>query len=51
MSRLLGVVVICALLAVAGPLGMVAGMLYARPNGEFVYAHLGAVALNGLALF
>jgi ABC-2 type transport system permease protein len=50
-SRLLGVAVICALLAVTGPLGMVAGMLYARPNGEFAYAHLGAVALNGLALF
>ena len=50
-SRLLGVAVICALLAIAGPLGMVAGMLYARPNGEFVYEHLGAVALNGLALF
>jgi ABC-2 type transport system permease protein len=50
-SRLLGVVVICTLLAVAGPLGMVAGMLYARPEGEFAYAHLGAVALNGLALF
>jgi ABC-2 type transport system permease protein len=50
-SRLLGVAVICALLAVAGPLGMVAGMLYARPEGEFAYAHLGAVALNGMALF
>lgn len=50
-SRLLGVAVICALLAIAGPLGMVAGMLYARPNGEFAYGHLGAVALNGLALF
>ena len=30
---------------------MVAGMVYARPNGEFVYGHLGAVAVNGLALF
>jgi ABC-2 type transport system permease protein len=50
-SRLLGVAVICALLAITGPLGMVAGMLYARPNGEFAYGHLGAVALNGLALF
>ena len=50
-SRLLGVAVICALLSVAGPLGMVAGMLYARPEGEFAYAHLGAVALNGMALF
>jgi ABC-2 type transport system permease protein len=50
-SRLLGLGVICALLAVAGPLGMVAGMLYARPEGEFSYGHLNAVALNGLALF
>ena len=50
-SRLLGVAVICALLAIAGPLGMVAGMLYARPNGEFAYGHLSAVAVNGLALF
>jgi ABC-type transport system involved in multi-copper enzyme maturation permease subunit len=50
-SRLLGVAVICVLLAMAGPLGMVAGMLYAQPDGEFVYGHLIAVALNGLALF
>jgi ABC-2 type transport system permease protein len=51
MSRLLGVAVICALLAITGPLGMVAGMLYARPEGEFAYGHLSAVGLNGLALF
>ena len=50
-SRLLGVGVICTLLAIAGPLGMVVGMLYAQPAGEFAYEHLGAVALNGLALF
>ena len=50
-SRLLGVAVICALLAIAGPLGMLAGMLYAQPNGEFAYGHLSAVALNGLVLF
>ena len=50
-SRLLGITVICALLAVVGPLGMVAGMLYARPEGEFAYGHLAAVALNGLTLF
>ncbi len=50
-SRLLGVAVICILLAIAGPLGMVAGMLYARPEGEFAYGHLGAVALSGLTLF
>ena len=50
-SRLLGVAIICVLLAIIGPLGMVAGMLYARPNGEFAFGHLSAVALNGLALF
>ncbi len=50
-SRVLGVAIICGLLALAGPAGMVAGMFYARPEGEFIYGHLGAVALNGLALF
>jgi ABC-2 type transport system permease protein len=50
-SRVLGLTIICGLLALAGPAGMVAGMLYSRPEGEFTYAHLGAVALNGLALF
>ena len=50
-SRVLGIAIICALLAVVGPLGMVAGLLYSRPEGDFVYAHLGAMALNGLALF
>jgi ABC-type transport system involved in multi-copper enzyme maturation permease subunit len=50
-SRLLGIAVICVLLAITGPLGMVVGMLYAQPNGEFAYGHLIAVALNGLALF
>lgn len=50
-SRVLGVGIICALLAVVGPIGMVAGLLYSRPEGDFVYAHLGATTLNGLALF
>lgn len=50
-SRVFGVAIICGLLAVAGPAGLVAGMLYARPEGEFIYGHLLAVALNGLALF
>jgi ABC-2 type transport system permease protein len=50
-SRALGVALICALLALAGPAGMSVGMLYARPEGELVFAHFGAVALNGLALF
>lgn len=51
LARVLGVGIICVLLAAAGPAGMVAGMLYSRPEGDFVYAHLGATALNGLALF
>jgi ABC-2 type transport system permease protein len=52
-SRVIGVAVICGLLALAGPAGMLAGMLYARPGGDegFVFANFGAVALNGLALF
>lgn len=50
-SRVLGVGIISALLAVVGPIGMVAGLLYSRPEGDFVYAHLGATTLNGLALF
>jgi ABC-type transport system involved in multi-copper enzyme maturation permease subunit len=51
LSRVVGIAIICALLALVGPIGMVAGLLYSRPEGEFVYAHLGAMALNGLALF
>jgi ABC-2 type transport system permease protein len=52
-ARVLGVAIICALLALAGPLGMIAGLLYAHPQGQaqFAYAHLVAVALNCLALF
>ena len=50
-SRVLGVAIICALLAVIGPAGMVAGLLYSRPEGEFVYGHLGAMTVSGLALF
>ena len=52
-ARVAGVLIICVLLALAGPLGMIAGMLYARPQGQetFAYAHLVAVALNCLALF
>ena len=50
-SRMLGMALICVLLALTGPMGMTFGILYARPEGEFVFAHFGAVALNGLALF
>jgi ABC-type transport system involved in multi-copper enzyme maturation permease subunit len=51
LARAFGAAIICMLLALAGPLGMIAGMLYARPNGEFAYQHLIAVALAGFALF
>jgi ABC-type transport system involved in multi-copper enzyme maturation permease subunit len=50
-SRVVGIMIICTLLALAGPVGMMAGMLYARPEGDFAFANLGAVALTGLALF
>lgn len=50
-SRVIGAAVICTLLAVVGPLGMIAGIAYARPDGEFDLRHLSAVALTGLALF
>jgi ABC-2 type transport system permease protein len=52
-SRVLGVAIICGLLALVGPIGMIAGIAYAQPAGGelFVYQHLGAVALNGLMLF
>jgi ABC-2 type transport system permease protein len=50
-SRVLGLVLICLLLALAGPAGMAAGMVYARPAGELYFANFGAVALNGMALF
>lgn len=51
LARAFGGTIICALLAFSGPLGMIAGMIYARPNGEFVYRHLGAVAITSFALF
>lgn len=50
-SRLLGATVICILLSLTGPAGMIAGLLYARPNGEFAFSHLTAVALSTFALF
>jgi ABC-type transport system involved in multi-copper enzyme maturation permease subunit len=50
-SRVIGVVFICLALALAGPIGMIGGMLFARPVGELEFAHFGAVALSGMALF
>ncbi len=50
-SRVIGAAIICILLALIGPAGMVAGLLYARPEGVFPYDSLLLEALNGLALF
>lgn len=50
-SRVVGAACICLLLTAVGPLGMLAGIFYARPNGEFDLGHLLAVALTGFALF
>jgi ABC-type transport system involved in multi-copper enzyme maturation permease subunit len=50
-SRVLGLAIIAVLLALAGPAGMIAGMLVGQPQGSIDYAHLGPVAINALALF
>ncbi len=51
LSRALGAVIVCTLLALSGPVGMIAGMLYARPNGALEFQNFGAVALAGFSLF
>lgn len=50
-ARVLGLLIIVAALAAGGPLGLLAGLLYARPEGEFVYAHLLPTALASGLLF
>lgn len=50
-SRAIGAAIICGLLALAAPLGMAAGLLVARPEGEFAFAHLGTVSITCFALF
>lgn len=49
-SRLLGAAIICLLLSIIGPAGMIAGLLFARPNGDLAYQNLLAVALSTFAL-
>jgi ABC-2 type transport system permease protein len=51
LARAFGAIIICVLLALVGPLGMIAGLLYARPDGQLAYEHLVAVGLTGFALF
>lgn len=50
-SRVLGLVVVCLLLSAASVLGLVAGLVLARPEGEFVYRHLLSLAVATLLLF
>ena len=49
LSSVVGAVVVVALVAVAGPLGMLAGLLYAQP-GDFPFAHLWPMTLACFAL-
>jgi ABC-2 type transport system permease protein len=50
LSRAAGVVVVALLVAVVGPLGLVAGYLYARPVGPFAFAHLLPLGVATFAL-
>lgn len=49
LSSVLGITVVVALASVAGPLGMLAGIRYARP-GDFPISHLGPMTLACFAL-
>ncbi len=50
-ARVLGVVVVALALAVAGPVGMIAGMVIAEPEGGFVYRYFVPTALATALLF
>ena len=50
-ARVLGLVSIAVALALVGPLGMVVGIWYARPEGELVYRHFLPVAVGCALLF
>lgn len=50
-SRVIGLVLTGLLLSVAGVVGLVAGLVLARPEGEFVYRHLLVLALATFLLF
>lgn len=45
LARVLGVLVVTLALSAAGPLGMVGGMLLAKPEGAFAYRYLAVTAL------
>ncbi len=50
-ARVVGLGVIAVALALVGPLGMVLGIWYARPEGEIVYRHFLPVIAGGALLF
>lgn len=51
-SRVLGVILIAIVLSVTGALGLLLGLLFAQPQGEFVYSHLvPTAAISGALLW
>lgn len=49
--RILGLILVATLLAIAGLLGLLLGMAIARPEGEIVYTHLITTGLAAFLLF
>lgn len=50
-SRVVGLVLVCLFLSAASIVGLVAGLVLARPEGEFVYQHLLPLAVATFLLF
>lgn len=50
-ARVLGLVVVAVALAIVGPLGMMAGMAFARPEGEFAYGYFVPTGVATALLF
>jgi ABC-2 type transport system permease protein len=50
-ARVLGVAVVAVLLAAAGPVGMIGGLLLARPGGELTYRYFLPTAITAALLF
>ena len=50
-ARVVGLLVIAVALSVAGPLGLIAGLAYVQPEGDFAYRHLLPTAAATALLF
>jgi ABC-2 type transport system permease protein len=50
-ARVAGLAAIVGAVAIGGPVGLLAGLAVARPDGEFVYGHLVPTAAAGALLF